>query len=122
MDKKIKSSFTQKVSDLRNDIDPVGGKIKQPFLRTARQEKEVEKVQVFHDDFSPPELTASPVNWAPELDFSFFPLSFLLPPPPRISPLDMDVGRLLTSCFPIYCIHSSSLKPGLNSASSTALV
>lgn len=69
MDKKIKSSFTQKVSDLRNDIDPVGGKIKQPFLRTARQEKEVEKVQVFHDDFSPPELTASPVNWAPELDF-----------------------------------------------------
>lgn len=40
MDKKIKSSFTQKASDLCNDTDPVGGKIKQaipPLLQGRKR-------------------------------------------------------------------------------------
>lgn len=40
MDKKIKSSFTQKASDLCNDMDPVGGKIKQaipPLLQGRKR-------------------------------------------------------------------------------------
>lgn len=56
MDKKIKSSFTQMASDLPNDTDPIGGKINRSFLGYWRQEKEVEKVQVFHNDFSLLEL------------------------------------------------------------------
>lgn len=45
MDKKIKSSFTQMVSDPPNDTDPVGGKMEQVIPVTGRlwgQEKMVE--------------------------------------------------------------------------------